>query len=83
MPALIRDFALDVANRVAPSHHFALSLQASLPHGTEEIDIQLNRREGFAARDTTARPSAISFASNPMSRATGTSFESEGTVNPP
>src|SRR5438309_9333974 len=47
----VGDFTLHIAKRAAAAHHFALGSQASLPHGTKKIDLQLYGGKGLVGRE--------------------------------
>jgi hypothetical protein len=65
-PLSSSDFTLDVANRAAPPHHFALGAQASFPNGAKEIYLQLDGGEGFAGASVLAK--AMPIAASAMSQ---------------
>src|SRR5207248_2147080 len=51
----VGNFALYIAFSAPAAHHSALGFQASLPNGSEEIDLQLHRRKRFAWRKCTRK----------------------------
>src|SRR5208282_4246152 len=45
---LVRDFTLDVADHASPADDFAFGFESGFPNRAEEVDLQLDRCEGFA-----------------------------------
>src|SRR6267142_2492191 len=65
----IEHIALGVANRATAMYHASFRTQKSLPHGPQEIDLQLQRRKRFAspkrARKRDAHRSIRNVTQNP------------------